>query len=49
MMKPYTRIAQITFQFDDIAPGFWHKNHYVIGEFGVLIWLTRWVKGKQEF
>ncbi len=44
-----TRIAQMTVQFDDSAPGFWYKNHNVIGGFGVLIWLTRWVKGKQGF
>ncbi len=29
-----TRIAQMTFCFDDSAPGFWYKNHYVIGGFG---------------
>jgi hypothetical protein len=26
-----------------------HKNHSVIGGFGVLIWLTRWVNRKMEF
>ncbi len=41
----------MTVQFDDSAPGFWYKNHYVIGRLGVLIWLTRgercvWMKPK---
>ncbi len=42
-------IAQMTLWFDDSAPGFWYKNHYVIGGFGVLIWLTRWVNRKRGF
>ena len=41
-----TRIAQMTLCLTDIVPGFWYKNHYVIGRFGVLIWLTRWVKAE---
>ena len=46
---PLTRIAQMTLYFDDGAPGFWYKNHYVIDGFGALIWLTRWVNRKRGF
>ena len=44
-----SRISQMTLCFGDRAPGFWYKNHYVIGVFGVLIWLTRWVNRKKGF